>query len=99
MYEIAHYMGANTQGTANLLQAILDTKAEIRQARRRFIDVDLRRRQVPVLECGEVAPRAAAAGAVEGQALGDAVSGVRTRTDAARHRRIEASAVHLDLRA
>jgi dTDP-L-rhamnose 4-epimerase len=29
MYEIAHYMGTNTQGTANLLQTILDTKAEI----------------------------------------------------------------------
>lgn len=26
MYEIAHYMGANTQGTANLLQAILDER-------------------------------------------------------------------------
>ncbi len=26
MYEIAHYMGANTQGTANLLQALLETK-------------------------------------------------------------------------
>lgn len=31
MYEIAHYMGANTQGTANLLQALLDTKADIRK--------------------------------------------------------------------
>lgn len=31
MYEISHYMGANTQGTANLLQAILDSKAEIRK--------------------------------------------------------------------
>ncbi len=31
MYEISHYMGANTQGTANLLQAILDTKAKIRK--------------------------------------------------------------------
>jgi dTDP-L-rhamnose 4-epimerase len=29
MYEIAHYMGANTQGTANLLQALLDTKAKV----------------------------------------------------------------------
>lgn len=29
MYEIAHYMGANTQGTANLLQALLDSKARI----------------------------------------------------------------------
>ncbi len=29
MYQIAHYMGANTQGTANLLQAMLDRKAEI----------------------------------------------------------------------
>ena len=30
MYEIAHYIGSNTQGTANLLQALLDTglKAE-----------------------------------------------------------------------
>jgi dTDP-L-rhamnose 4-epimerase len=26
MYEIAHYIGSNTQGTANLLQAILDEK-------------------------------------------------------------------------
>jgi dTDP-L-rhamnose 4-epimerase len=29
MYEIANYMGANTQGTANLLQAILDTKVKL----------------------------------------------------------------------
>jgi dTDP-L-rhamnose 4-epimerase len=31
MYEISHYMGTNTQGTANLLQAILDTKSDIRK--------------------------------------------------------------------
>jgi dTDP-L-rhamnose 4-epimerase len=31
MYEISHYMGANTQGTANLLQAILDTKTVLRK--------------------------------------------------------------------
>lgn len=31
MYEISHYMGANTQGTANLLQAILDTKINLRK--------------------------------------------------------------------
>jgi dTDP-L-rhamnose 4-epimerase len=29
MYEIAHYMGANTQGTANLLQAVLDRKRDL----------------------------------------------------------------------
>jgi dTDP-L-rhamnose 4-epimerase len=29
MYEIAHYMGANTQGTANLLQALLDSELHI----------------------------------------------------------------------
>jgi dTDP-L-rhamnose 4-epimerase len=29
MYEIAHYMGANTQGTANLLQALLDTRCRL----------------------------------------------------------------------
>lgn len=31
MYEISHYMGVNTEGTANLLQAILDTKADVRK--------------------------------------------------------------------
>lgn len=31
MYEIANYMGANTQGTANLLQAILDTKCKVQK--------------------------------------------------------------------
>jgi len=29
MYEIAHYMSANTQGTANLLQALLDRKVQV----------------------------------------------------------------------
>ena len=29
MYEIAHYMGANTMGTANLLQAVLDAELKI----------------------------------------------------------------------
>jgi dTDP-L-rhamnose 4-epimerase len=29
MYEIAHYMGVNTQGTANLLQVLLDMKVPI----------------------------------------------------------------------
>ena len=29
MYEIANYMGANTQGTAVLLQSLIDTKAQI----------------------------------------------------------------------
>ena len=29
MYEIAHYMGANTQGTANLLQALLDARCRV----------------------------------------------------------------------
>jgi len=29
MYEIAHYMGVNTQGTANLLQVLLDTKIKL----------------------------------------------------------------------
>ncbi len=29
MYEIAHYIGVNTQGTANLLQVLLDTKSKI----------------------------------------------------------------------
>ena len=31
MYEIAHYIGVNTQGTANLLQVLLDTKISIQK--------------------------------------------------------------------
>lgn len=31
MYEITNYMGSNTQGTANLLQAILDTKTDLQK--------------------------------------------------------------------
>jgi dTDP-L-rhamnose 4-epimerase len=31
MYEIGHYMGANTLGTANLLQVLLDTKASLQK--------------------------------------------------------------------
>ncbi len=31
MYEIAHYLGANTLGTANLLQVLLDTKASLQK--------------------------------------------------------------------
>src|SRR3954471_14165003 len=31
MYQIAHYMSANTQGTANLLQALLDTKVKLQK--------------------------------------------------------------------
>jgi dTDP-L-rhamnose 4-epimerase len=31
MYEIAHYLGVNTQGTAILLQALLDTKASLQK--------------------------------------------------------------------
>lgn len=31
MYEISHYMGVNTQGTANLLQVLLDTKIPIQK--------------------------------------------------------------------
>jgi dTDP-L-rhamnose 4-epimerase len=31
MYEIAHYMEANTLGTANLLQALLDTRTDLRK--------------------------------------------------------------------
>ena len=31
MYEISHYMGVNTQGTANLLQVLLDTKIAVQK--------------------------------------------------------------------
>jgi dTDP-L-rhamnose 4-epimerase len=56
MYEISRYMGANTQGTANLLQAILDTKTDIRKlivASSMSIYGD---GKYLCCECGEVSP-------------------------------------------
>ncbi len=57
MYEISHYMGANTQGTANLLQAILDTKAEIRKLVVASSMSIYGEGQYLCRHCGEVAPR------------------------------------------
>ena len=48
MYEISRYMGANTQGTAILLQEILNRKAKVEKLGAGFFHVNLRRRQVPV---------------------------------------------------
>src|SRR5512133_2712459 len=56
MYEIAHYMGVNTQGTANLLQVILDMKIPVEKlivASSMSIYGEGRYR---CEECGDVAP-------------------------------------------
>lgn len=56
MYEIAHYMGANTQGTANLLQALLDTKAKVEKLVVASSMSIYGEGKYLCSECGEVAP-------------------------------------------
>ncbi len=56
MYEIAHYMGANTQGTANLLQALLGTKLKIEKLIVASSMSIYGEGKYRCEECGEVAP-------------------------------------------
>jgi dTDP-L-rhamnose 4-epimerase len=56
MYEIAHYMGANSQGTANLLQALLDTRTEIQKMVVASSMSIYGEGQYECGECGPVAP-------------------------------------------
>jgi len=56
MYEIAHYMGANTQGTANLLQALLDARADIAKLVVASSMSIYGEGRYLCEECGEVAP-------------------------------------------
>ena len=56
MYEISHYMGSNTQGTANLLQAMLDTKVKIEKLIVASSMSIYGEGKYLCRECGEVAP-------------------------------------------
>lgn len=56
MYEISHYMGANSQGTANLLQALLDTKTEIEKLVVASSMSIYGEGKYVCSECGDVAP-------------------------------------------
>jgi dTDP-L-rhamnose 4-epimerase len=56
MYEISHYMGANSQGTANLLQALLDTKTTIEKMVVASSMSIYGEGKYVCEECGEVAP-------------------------------------------
>ena len=56
MYEIAHYMGSNTQGTANLLQALLDTNVKIEKLIVASSMSIYGEGKYVCEECGEVAP-------------------------------------------
>jgi dTDP-L-rhamnose 4-epimerase len=56
MYEIAHYMGANTQGTANLLQALLDPGAKVEKMVVASSMSIYGEGKYLCAECGEVAP-------------------------------------------
>ena len=62
MYEIAHYMGVNTQGTANLLQVILDMKIPIEKLVVASSMSIYGEGQYRCDRCGEVAPPVRAAG-------------------------------------
>lgn len=56
MYEIAHYMGANTLGTANLLQALLDTRTNIEKLIVASSMSIYGEGKYHCAQCGEVAP-------------------------------------------
>ena len=50
MYEIVRYVKANDLGTAVLLEEVIKTSRTISQTRRRFVNVNLRRRRVSLRE-------------------------------------------------
>jgi dTDP-L-rhamnose 4-epimerase len=56
MYEIAHYMGSNTLGTANLLQALLDTNVKIEKLILASSMSIYGEGKYLCGECGEIAP-------------------------------------------
>ena len=56
MYEIAHYMGVNTQGTANLLQAVLDAGNKVEKIVVASSMSIYGEGRYLCVECGEVAP-------------------------------------------
>lgn len=56
MYEIAHYMGTNTQGTANLLQAILDNGNKLEKLIVASSMSIYGEGRYLCVECGEVTP-------------------------------------------
>jgi dTDP-L-rhamnose 4-epimerase len=56
MYEIENYMGANSQGTANLLQALLDTKTQVEKLVVASSMSIYGEGKYVCSECGDVAP-------------------------------------------
>jgi dTDP-L-rhamnose 4-epimerase len=56
MYEISHYMAANTLGTANLLQVLLDTKAQVQKLVVASSMSIYGEGKYLCAECGEVSP-------------------------------------------
>lgn len=56
MYEISHYMGSNTQGTANLLQAILETDIKVEKLIVASSMSIYGEGKYLCMQCGEVAP-------------------------------------------
>ena len=67
MYEIAHYMEANTQGTANLLQALLDDKLQFEKLIVASSMSIYGEGQYRCPEHGEMAPPPRASGAIAGK--------------------------------
>jgi dTDP-L-rhamnose 4-epimerase len=57
MYEIAHYMGVNTQGTANLLQAMLDADLKVEKLIVASSMSIYGEGKYLCVECGDVAPK------------------------------------------
>ena len=85
MYEIAHYMESNTQGTANLLQALLDGKLQFEKLIVASSMSIYGEGQYRCPEHGEMAPPPRAAAAIAGEGMGVALPAVRRRHGAGGH--------------
>ena len=99
MYEIAHYMGSNTQGTANLLQALLDTEIKLEKLIVASSMSIYGEGKYLCVQCGGVAPRERQCETVEGKKVGAGVPDLRARTDTNSYERVEAITVQFVLRA
>ena len=79
MYEISHYMGSNTQGTANLLQALLDTNLKVEKLVVASSMSIYGEGKYRCAECGNVAPPPRDTEQLMKKKWEDAVSDLRTR--------------------
>ncbi len=98
MYEIARYMGVNSQGTANLLQALLERRGQVEKLIVASSMSIYGEGQYRCAEHGMVTPETRGAAQLRRASVAAGVSGMRTCGGALRDAREQAAAGQLDLR-